>query len=139
MEEPGVVHLLEAALQLLADHVPAADHQHRCVPVEGGGNPGHRVGHSGACGHCRHPEPAGQPGIGFSGVGSCLFVPDVDNPDSLLDTAIEDRHDMSPGQSEYYVYSLGLESPSDDLASVYLCHDLTLFEEGGQTQVDARA
>jgi hypothetical protein len=45
---------------------------------------------------------------------------------------------VSPGQSEDCVDALCLECPGNDLASVYLCHDPTLFEEGGQTQVDAR-
>ena len=121
-EEPGVVHLLKPAPEFLTEEVAAAEEQHRRLRVPGGGDPGDGIGHPGASGDRRHPEPPGEPGVRLGGVGSGLLVPDVNHSDPLLDAPVEDGDDVAAGKSEDGIDTLGSERPGDDLTAVDLGH-----------------
>ena len=65
-----------------------------------------------------------------------LLVTDVDDADPLLDASVENRDNMTTGESDDGVDTFGLESPGDDLSAVNLRHVTTLLEDGVQSQVD---
>jgi hypothetical protein len=52
----------------------------------------------------------------------------IHNPNPLLHTPVEDGNYVTTGQGEDGVDALRFEGPGNDLASVYLRHDPTLFE-----------
>ena len=58
-------------------------------------------------------------------MGSCLFMTDIDYPDSLLDAAVQEPDDVTTGERKDDVDSLGLEGSSHDLAAMDL-HDARL-------------
>jgi hypothetical protein len=113
-----VVELLQLAVELPADHVPAADQQHRRGRGVGGGQPGHGVGHSWTRGHGRHAETARQPCVRLRCVCRRLLVPHVDDPDALGRTSVEDRENVAPRQREDCVDPLLAEGSCEDLTTV---------------------
>ncbi len=125
LKKLGVIHLLEAASEFLADEVAPSDQEHRRSGEPGGSNPGEGVGHPRPCRDHRDSEAAGEPGVSLGGVCGRLLVANVDNLDSLLYTAVEDGHDVAPRQGEDGIDPLGLERPGDDLAPVNL-HEMRL-------------
>jgi hypothetical protein len=104
-----VVHLLEAAAQVLRGHVAAGDRQHRRVGVGGIGYTRQSVGGPRPGGDDRNTETAGEAGVGVGGVSRRLLVAHVDDPDPFTDTAVDDRKDVPTGEHEHGVDALALQ------------------------------
>ena len=64
----------------------------------------------------------GEPVIGLGRVDGGLLMPHVDDPDPLLDAAVEYRDDVAAGEGEDRVDSLIGERPGDNLSAVNLGH-----------------
>ena len=121
-KEAGVVHLLEAARMLLSHGVASAEHEHRrvrrrCVHHRRDGVGDTRPGRDGC-----DPQPAGEPRVRLGGVPGGFLVADVDKPDALFDAAVEDGHDVAPGEREDRIDTLGLEGSCNESPSVDLGH-----------------
>jgi hypothetical protein len=80
----------------------------------GVGDARHRVGHAGPGGDQRHPEPAGQLGVGVGHVDGGPFVAHVDDPDPLPVEAHPDRHDVPATEPEDAVNAPGFEEMGDE-------------------------
>lgn len=65
-----------------------------------------------------------------------LLMPDIDDPDPLLDAAVEDGNDVPTRESEDRVDALVLQGPGDNLTTMDLSHQL--LEDDVQTQVNTR-
>jgi hypothetical protein len=59
-------------------------------------------------------------------VSGGLLVPDVDDPDALLDASVENRQDVSSGEPEEHIDALVLECSGNDLPAVDLPHPSTV-------------
>ena len=121
-EQRRVVHLLEAARQLLADEVAPTENEHRRVREVGVHDGRDRVRHPRCRSDGGHTEPTGEPRVCLGGVARRLFMPHVDNADTLFDAAIEYRHDVPAGEGEERIDAFGLERLGDQPASVDLGH-----------------
>src|SRR5690606_38855436 len=122
VEQTGMVHLLETAHQLLAGEVAASQEEKRRARIEGVRHAGDGVGHAWPSGDRGDSHAPGETSICFGGMDGRLFVTYVDYPDSLLDTSVQDRDDVAPGEREECVHAFGFESPGDDLSTVDLGH-----------------
>ena len=114
-----MVHLLERAPAEVLEGPLTAEDQDRGVGAPGVRDSRHAVGHAGAGRDGRdadRPGVAARPGVG--GVDRRLLVPHVDDLDPLVDAAVVEGHDVSPGESEDDLDAGLLESLGRELSAV---------------------